>query len=140
MITNECQLTDLDNEVNDDDFHYDNDDFHYDKDANERVLAGLKVDHMVELLTTGDEEVGSDEAICPSKEELHTDYSSCEEKDNHFPVYDAEREKFEPQLEVGKEFKNIEEFREAIRNHGIASRYNFRFKSNDEFRAQAILN
>ncbi|XP_022880842.1 uncharacterized protein LOC111398118 [Olea europaea var. sylvestris] len=131
VIPNECQLIDSNNEVNDNDFHYDN-------NANEQVLIGLKADHTIELLTTGDEEVGSDEAICPSEEELHTNYSSSEEQAYHFPIYDAEREKFDPQLEVGKEFKNIEEFKEAVRNHGAASRCNFRFKPNDEFRAQAI--
>ncbi|CAA3017448.1 Hypothetical predicted protein [Olea europaea subsp. europaea] len=96
VIPNECQLTNSDNEVNDDDFHYD-------KNENEQVLVGLKQDHTIELLTTGDEEVGLDEAICPSEEELHIDHSSSEEKAYHFPIYDAEREKFDPQLEVGKE-------------------------------------
>ncbi|KAL2466037.1 Uncharacterized protein Adt_41888 [Abeliophyllum distichum] len=50
---------------------------------------------------------------------------------------ELEAEKYNPQLEIGKEFKNIEEFRQAVRNHGVATRYSFRFRPNGDERAQA---
>ncbi|KAL2533620.1 DBD Tnp Mut domain-containing protein [Abeliophyllum distichum] len=82
------------------------------------------------------DELGSDDGYCPSEEDLLTDYSSSEENNYRFPIYDVEKEKYDPKLEVGKEFKNIEEFMQAVRNHGVAIRCNFRFRPNDDERAQ----
>ncbi|KAL2471136.1 DBD Tnp Mut domain-containing protein [Abeliophyllum distichum] len=46
-------------------------------------------------------------------------------------------EELESDDEVGKEFRNIEEFRQAVRNHGVATRCNFKFRPNDDERVQA---
>ncbi|XP_022889631.1 uncharacterized protein LOC111405123 isoform X2 [Olea europaea var. sylvestris] len=126
-----CHLNDSDDEVNDDGFQFDT-------NAPERVVVGFNADPTVEFEVAGIEELENDDGYYPSEEELHTDNSSSEEENYSFPFYDVEKEKYNPQLEVGKEFKNIEEFKEAVRNHGVATRHNFKFRPNDGERAQAI--
>ncbi|KAL2472037.1 Uncharacterized protein Adt_40173 [Abeliophyllum distichum] len=89
IIPPECNLSGSDNEVDDDGFLYDT-------NANERVAVGLNTDPTIELEAASVDELGSDNGYCPIEEELFTDYSSSEENNYRFPIYDAEKEKYDP--------------------------------------------
>ncbi|KAL2508872.1 Uncharacterized protein Fot_32519 [Forsythia ovata] len=92
IIPPECNLSYSDNVVDDDGFIYDT-------NALEHVAVGLNADPTIELEATGVVELGSDDGYCPSEEGLLTDYCSSEENNYHFFIYDAEKEKYDPQLE-----------------------------------------
>ncbi|KAL2505670.1 DBD Tnp Mut domain-containing protein [Abeliophyllum distichum] len=126
-------FSDSEDDVNDGEFVFDN-------NTPERISVGLNSDPAVEEahLAAGDVEIESDEAYYPSSEDLHTDYSSGENDNYVFPNFVPEKELFDPKFEVGKTFKDMELFRKAVRNHGVVSRCNLRFRPNDDRRAQAI--
>lgn len=56
-----------------------------------RFIAHLTLEF--EVAST--EELRSYDAYCASEEDLRTDDSSSEEKNHHFPIYDAEDEKYD---------------------------------------------
>ncbi|KAL2513294.1 SWIM-type domain-containing protein [Abeliophyllum distichum] len=115
--------------------------FIFDKNALERIAVGLNSDpppfeeaHIV----VAKEGVESDESYYTSYDELHTDYSLGEENNYMFPKFIYEKELFDPKFEVGKTFKNMELFTKAVRNYRVVTQCNFRFRSNDDRRAQVV--
>ncbi|KAL2467154.1 DBD Tnp Mut domain-containing protein [Abeliophyllum distichum] len=126
-------FNDSEDEVNDGEFIFD-------KNAPERIAMGLNSDPLVEEahIVVAEEGVDLDESYSPSSEELHTDYSSGEENNYRFPNFVPEKELFDPKFEVGKTFTDMELFRKAVKNHGFVTRCNFRFRPNDDRRAQAV--
>ncbi|KAL2535303.1 uncharacterized protein Fot_16694 [Forsythia ovata] len=103
IIPPECNLGDSDNEVDDNGFLYDT-----------NVPVGLNADPTTKLEAICIEELGLDYGYCLSEKELFTDYSSSEENNYHFPIYDAEKEKYDPQLDV-EDLQEIENQENAKR-------------------------
>ncbi|KAL2493219.1 Uncharacterized protein Adt_28847 [Abeliophyllum distichum] len=126
-------FSDSDDDVNDGEFEFD-------KNTPERVAIGLNSDPVVEEahLAAGDTEIQSDDTYYPSSEKLQTDYSSGEENNYMFSNFVPKKELFDPKFKVGKTFNDMELFRKVVRNHGVVSRCNFRFRPNDNRRAQAV--
>ncbi|KAL2539652.1 MULE domain-containing protein [Abeliophyllum distichum] len=112
--------------------------FIFDKNMLERMAVGLNSDPAVDEahITVAEEGVESDESYSPLSEELHTNYSSGEENNYRFPNLVPEKELFDPKFEFGKTFMDMELFRKTVRNHGVVIQCNFRFRPNDDRRAQ----
>ncbi|KAL2460144.1 DBD Tnp Mut domain-containing protein [Abeliophyllum distichum] len=91
IIPPECNLSDSDNEVDDECFLYDT-------NAPKRVAVGLNADPTIELEAADVDKLLSDDGYCPSEEELLTGFSSSEENNYRFPIYDTEKEKYDPQF------------------------------------------
>ncbi|KAL2497582.1 Uncharacterized protein Adt_23132 [Abeliophyllum distichum] len=126
-------FTDSEDDVNDDDFLYDRND-------PDRIAVGLNSDPVVEEQNAEaiGEDSDSDNSYDPTAEELETDYSSDEETPVRYPIFNEEKELWDPQFEVGKTFTDVTQFRKAIQNHGVATGCNLRLKTNDCRRAQAV--
>ncbi|KAL2465979.1 Uncharacterized protein Adt_41830 [Abeliophyllum distichum] len=127
------KFTDSEDNVNDDEFVYDS-------NVEERIAVGLNSDPVVEEqhADTIGEDSDSDHSYYPTAEELNTDYSSDEESNLRYLMFNEENELWDPQFEVGKTFIDVPYFRKAIRNHGVATGFNLRMKTNDDKRAQAV--
>ncbi|KAL2475439.1 Uncharacterized protein Adt_36175 [Abeliophyllum distichum] len=65
-------------------------------------------------------DIDSDHLYDPKSEELNTDYSSDEENLVRYPMFNEEKKLWDPQFEVRKTFRDILQFRKAIKNHGVA--------------------
>ncbi|KAL2506374.1 Uncharacterized protein Adt_21995 [Abeliophyllum distichum] len=106
-------FTDSEDDVNDDNFLYDRND-------PDRIAVGLNSDPVVEEQNTDayGEESNSDHSHDPTEEELNTDYSSDKETPVRYPIFNEEKELWDPQFEVGKTFIDVRQFRKAIHNHG----------------------
>ncbi|KAL2535126.1 Uncharacterized protein Adt_08477 [Abeliophyllum distichum] len=128
-----ANFTDSEDDVNDDDFMYDCDD-------PDRIAVGLNSDPIVEEqhIDAIGEDDDSDDSYDPTMEKLNTNYSSEEEIPVRYPIFNEEKELWDPQFEVGKTFTDVPQFRKAIQNHGIATGCNLRLKANDEKIAQAV--
>lgn len=73
-----------------------------------------------------------------SSEELETNYFSGEENNFRFPEFCMETKKYDSKLEVGKRFRDIAEFRKAVKHYGVVSRTNIKFKVNNAYKAQGV--
>ncbi|KAL2533299.1 Uncharacterized protein Adt_06650 [Abeliophyllum distichum] len=120
----------------------DDDEFIFDKNAPEYIAIGLNLDSAVEEahIAIAEEEIELDKSYYPSSEKLHTEYSSGEKNNYRFLNFVPDKELFDPKFEVGKTFIDMELFRKAVRNHGVVTRYNLRFRPNKNRRAQAVCN
>ncbi|KAL2523865.1 Uncharacterized protein Adt_08919 [Abeliophyllum distichum] len=127
------KFTDFEDDVNDDEFVYD-------CNVEERIAVGLNSDPVVEEQHADaiGEDSDSDHSYDPMAEELNTDYSSDEESNLRYPMFNEEKELWDPQFEMGKTFIDIPHFKKAKRNHGVAIGCNLRMKKNDDKRAQAV--
>ncbi|KAL2518191.1 Uncharacterized protein Adt_14438 [Abeliophyllum distichum] len=114
--------------------------FQYDNNAPECIAARLNIDLNVEEAHEAEieHETDSDHLYDPSFEKLHTDYSLGEANNIKFLIFNEENEVWDPQFEVGKIFKDILQFRKAIKNHRVAMSCNLRLKTNDDKRVQTV--
>ncbi|KAL2518903.1 Uncharacterized protein Adt_15150 [Abeliophyllum distichum] len=97
-----ANFTDSEDEVNDDDFRYDRND-------PDRIAVGLNADPIVEEqhVDAIGEDTDSDNSYDPTVEELNTDYSSEEENPVRYPIFNEEKELWDPQFEVGRTFIDV---------------------------------
>ncbi|KAL2526770.1 Uncharacterized protein Adt_11824 [Abeliophyllum distichum] len=78
-------------DVNDDDFVYDN-------NVEERIAVGLNLDSVVEKEHADaiGEDSDFDHSYNPTAEELNTDYSSDEDNNVRYPMFNEEKELWDP--------------------------------------------
>ncbi|KAL2471046.1 Uncharacterized protein Adt_39182 [Abeliophyllum distichum] len=102
-------FTDSEDDVNDDDFLDD----HNDPD---RIALGLNSDPVVveQHVDAIGEESDLDHSYDPTAEELNTDYSSDEETPVRYPIFNEDKELWDPQFEVDKTFIYVLKFRKYI--------------------------
>ncbi|KAL2505363.1 Uncharacterized protein Adt_20984 [Abeliophyllum distichum] len=79
-----------------------------------------------------------DDLECPSSEELISEYSTDNETEYRFLEFDVEIDMKNLQLEVGKIFRSLDEFKDAVWHYGVMNRFNIRFKVNDPKRVHVV--
>ncbi|KAL2516764.1 Uncharacterized protein Adt_13011 [Abeliophyllum distichum] len=104
-----ANFTDSEDDVNDDDFLYD-------RNYPDHIVVGLNFDSIVEEqhVDAIGKDTDSDHSYDPTAEDLNTDYSSEEENPVRYPIFNEEKELWDPKFEVGKTFTDVPQFRKSI--------------------------